>query len=144
MTVRPLDPGDIPRVLEIQALCREAAAWSESDYRWLQDQECSSRQTTVAVKDGRIAGFLTYAAPPAGDLEVLNLAVDPFHRRQGVAGTLVRQLLRQTAGPLFLEVRAGNRPARSLYKKLGFTETGRRRSCYRNPIEDAVLMVFSR
>ena len=144
MTVRALDTGDIPRVLEIQALCPEAAAWSEADYRRLQGRECLSWQTTVAVKDGRIAGFLTYAAPPIGDLEVMNLAVDPSHRRRGVAWTLVRQLLRQTAVPLFLEVRAGNRPARSLYKKLGFTETGQRRSYYRNPIDDAVIMVFSR
>ena len=61
-----------------------------------------------------------------------------------MAGILVRKLLTQIAGPLFLEVRAGNRPALSLYKKLGFTETGQRRSYYRNPIDDAVIMVFSR
>ena len=96
----------------------------------------------MAVKDEQIAGFLTYTE--TGDLEILNLAVDPNHRRQRVAGTLVRKLLQQIAGPLFLEVRAGNRPALSPYKKLGFAETGRRRSCYRNPIEDAVIMVFSR
>ncbi len=96
----------------------------------------------MAVKDEQIAGFLTYTE--TGDLEILNLAVDPDHRRQGVAGILVRKLLQRIARPVFLEVRAGNRPALSLYKKLGFTETGLRRSYYRNPIEDAVIIVFSR
>ena len=142
MTVRALDTGDIPRVLEIQAVCPEAASWSEADYRRLEGRECSSWQTIVAVKDEQIAGFLTYTE--TGDLEILNLAVDPDHRRQGVAGILARKLLQRIAGPLFLEVRAGNRPALSLYKKLGFTETGQRRSYYRNPVEDAVIMLFSR
>ena len=142
MTVRALDSGDIPRVLEIQAVCPEAASWSEAGYRRLEGRECSSWQTIVAVKDEQIAGFLTYTE--TGDLEILNLAVDPDHRRQGVAGILVRNLLQRIAGPLFLEVRAGNRPALGLYKKLGFTETGQRRSCYHNPIEDGVIMVFSR
>ncbi len=142
MTVRALDIGDIPRVLGIQAVCPEAASWNEADYRRLEGRERSSWQTIVAVKDEQIAGFLTYRE--TGDGEILNLAVDPDHRRQGVAGMLVRKLLQRIAGPLFLEVRAGNRPALSLYKKLGFTETGQRRSYYRNPVEDAVIMVFSR
>ena len=142
MTVRALDTGDIPRVLGIQAVCPEAASWSEADYRRLEGWECSSWRTIVAVKDEQIAGFLTYTE--TGDLEILNLAVDPDHRRQGVAGILVRKLLQQIDGPLFLEVRAGNRPALSLYKKLGFAQAGRRRSYYRNPVEDAVIMVFSR
>ena len=105
MTVRALDTGDIPRVLGIQAVCPEAASWSEADYRRLEGWECSSWRTVVAVKDEQIAGFLTYTE--TGDLEILNLAVDPDHRRQGVAGILVRKLLQQIAGPLFLEVRAG-------------------------------------
>ena len=100
MTVRALDTGDIPRVLKIQAVCPEAASWSEADYRRLEGRECSSWQTIVAVKDEQIGGFLT--STETGDLEILNLAVDPDHRRQGVAGILVRKLLRQIAGPLFL------------------------------------------
>ena len=154
MTVRPLQPSDIPRILEIQSACPAAASWSEADYRRLQadsgregkpgDRRRPSWQTSVAVNDERIAGFLTCSAPQGGDPEILNLAVDPGRRRQGVAATLVRKLLREIKDPLFLEVRAGNKPALGLYKKLGFKETGRRRSYYRNPPEDAVIMVFGR
>ena len=144
ITVRPLNAGDIPRVLEIQAACREAASWSKADYRHLEGRDCPPWRTTVALKDELIAGFLTYTAPGAGDREILNLAVDPDHRRQGVAGTLLRELLRQISGPLFLEVRAGNRTALSFYGKLGFAETGRRRFYYRNPVEDAIIMILSR
>ncbi len=42
MTVRALDTGVIPRVLEIQAVCPEAASRSEADYRRLEGWECSS------------------------------------------------------------------------------------------------------
>ena len=144
MTVRPLQPSDIPRILEIQSACPEAASWSKADYRRLEGRRRPSWQTSVAVNDERIAGFLTCSAPEGGDPEILNLAVDPGRRRQGVAATLVRKLLHEIKGPLFLEVRAGNKPALGLYKKLGFKETGRRRSYYRNPAEDAVIMVFGR
>ena len=40
---------------------------------------------------------------------------------------------------VFLEVRESNSAARSLYEKLGFQQTGRRKSYYANPIEDAIL-----
>jgi len=73
MTVRARDTGDIPRVLEIQAVCAEAASWSEADYRRLEGRECSSWQTIVAVKDEQISGFLTYTE--TGNLEILNLGV---------------------------------------------------------------------
>lgn len=144
ITVRPLHGGDIAGVLEIQAACPEVASWSEADYHRLESQEGPSWQTTVALVDGKIAGFLTHAAPLNGDSEILNLAVDPKHRRQGVAGALLRKLLRQISGPLFLEVRAGNTPALSFYDKLGFAKAGQRRSYYRNPLEDAIIMILSR
>ena len=96
MTVRALDTGDIPRVLEIRAVCPEAASWSEADCRRLERRECSSWQTIVAVKDEQIAGFLTYTE--TGNLEILNLAAGPEHRRQGGGGILVRKLLRRIAG----------------------------------------------
>ena len=38
----------------------------------------------MAVKDEQIAGLLTYTE--TGGLEILNLAADPDHRRQCVAG----------------------------------------------------------
>jgi ribosomal-protein-alanine acetyltransferase len=172
ISVRPLQTSDIPRVLKIQAACPEAASWSEADYHRLEGPQRPSWQTTVAVIethlgqrpdeqmdkqldkhldkqldkeiDEQIAGFLTCAAAENGDQEVLNLTVDPDHRRQGAAEALLRKLLQKISGPLFLEVRAGNRPALSFYHKLGFEKTGQRRSYYRNPTEDAIIMILSR
>ena len=40
---------------------------------------------------------------------------------------------------IFLEVRASNTAARSLYESLGFCQTGLRRFYYSDPSEDAIL-----
>lgn len=75
-----------------------------------------------------------------------NIAVSPEHRRQGIAEALLKALLvRASARKLSfvtLEVRAGNIPAQTLYRKLGFTEVGVRRGYYEHPKEDAVLMTL--
>ena len=75
-----------------------------------------------------------------------NIAVTPERRRQGIAETLLKALLvRARARKLSfvtLEVRAGNTPAQTLYRKLGFTEVGVRRGYYEHPKEDAVLMTL--
>jgi ribosomal-protein-alanine N-acetyltransferase len=47
---------------------------------------------------------------------------------------------REAAQVIELEVRASSMSALALYSSLGFTEQGRRRGYYRDPIEDAVLM----
>ncbi len=42
---------------------------------------------------------------------------------------------------IFLEVRESNEAARSFYARMGFTEAGRRRDYYREPAEDAFVLV---
>jgi len=47
------------------------------------------------------------------------------------------------AKAIFLEVRESNRAARALYEKWAFTEEGRRKSYYKDPEEDALILKFS-
>jgi len=78
------------------------------------------------------------------DGEILNLAVMPEYRRQGLADRLFDACADycRSAGMemLFLEVRASNTPAISLYEKRGFVTVGRRKNYYRYPREDALVM----
>jgi len=78
------------------------------------------------------------------ELRLMNLAVRPNRRRQGIGSHLVLHavqegLARGTTWTL-LEVRASNQAAQKLYHALGFRQYGRRRSYYTNPDEDAILM----
>lgn len=66
--------------------------------------------------------------------ELLLLAVDPKHRRKGLAGKLIDVLVEQAAARgahrIFLEMRRGN-PAEFLYRRHGFGPIGERPNYYR-------------
>ena len=71
----------------------------------------------------------------AGDeAEILTLAVDPSHRRQGLARALLTAAIdsvrKAGAKWLFLEVESGNESARGLYQSLGAVAVGRRPRYY--------------
>lgn len=72
--------------------------------------------------------------------ELLRIAVVPDRRRLRAGHRLLKKYLKNTsAASYFLEVRAGNIPARGLYEKLGYEAINVRKDYYRNPVEDAVV-----
>ncbi len=97
----------------------------------------------VAVTDGgALAGYLCPSLLlDAG--EILDVAVGREFRGAGIGRLLVESSLRlfreQGANRVYLEVRASNEAAISLYRALGFGESGRRKRYYENG-EDALLM----
>ena len=74
------------------------------------------------------------------EAELLTVSVRPERRREGLATAIIKALLDLAEGAeaCFLEVRAGDEGARSLYEGIGFVEVGRRRRYYRD--EDAIVM----
>jgi ribosomal-protein-alanine N-acetyltransferase len=95
----------------------------------------------LAAVDGAPVGVILMRAI-AGEAEVLTLAVEPAHRRRGVALALLRAGLAQAeamgAEAAFLEVAADNRAALALYRAEGFEEAGHRGGYYRRPDGEAV------
>jgi ribosomal-protein-alanine N-acetyltransferase len=75
---------------------------------------------------------------------VMNIAVDPVHRRRGVGMTLLERLFEATAGDgrrgYTLEVRVSNNGAIRLYERAGFRARGIRRGYYTDNREDAIVM----
>ncbi|HVF94596.1 MAG TPA: GNAT family N-acetyltransferase [Sphingomonas sp.] len=88
---------------------------------------------TIAAMDDDPAGFALVRCV-ADEAELLLLAVDPAHRRRGIATALLRAIVAdgQATGiaQLHLEVRAGN-DAVKLYAANGFAKVGERRGYYR-------------
>ena len=103
-----------------------------------------SRQVLVAEhgENSSILGFLI-AQQIGPECELENIVVDPTMQGKGIGTLLLNELLVRTkqanSDEVFLEVRESNKAARGLYQKLGFMETGRRKSYYNNPLEDAIL-----
>jgi len=75
---------------------------------------------------------------------VLNLAVVPEQRGQGLGARLLdaglAAIQARGGSEVFLEVRASNAVAQSLYAGRGFRTEGRRRGYYRRPDEDALVL----
>lgn len=90
-----------------------------------------------------VAGYIV-ARFSAGELHINNVAVRPEFRGRGIGKTLLTRVLTQgkTLGAevAFLELRAGNSIAQSLYEKAGFVPVGKRRNYYSDPVEDALTM----
>ena len=99
----------------------------------------------VAEIEQEVVGFLvsreifagSRGAPP--EREILNLAVAPRFRRQGIAARMLGHELSRRA-VFYLEVRESNTAARALYGKFGFREISRRTGYYRHPPETAIVM----
>ena len=129
-----LAAGHLAAVAAIQRQSPEAAQWNPEDYL---GYDCF-----VAICNGTVAGFLVTRTIAAGEHEILNLAVAPDFRRQGVAKYLISEGIVLLRGEIFLEVRASNAAARNLYKYLNFEEVAIRPAYYEDPPESAIVMKF--
>lgn|SRR6185436_10613762 len=92
-----------------------------------------------------LAGYIV-ARIGANELHINNVAVRERYRRQGIGLNLLDRILeegrRRGVEAAFLELRAGNTAALSLYEKCGFSLTSRRKRYYSEPPEDALVMTI--
>ena len=76
--------------------------------------------------------------------EVLNLAVDPHYRKQGIGDLVLSYSIdffeKNNIQRITLEVRESNIPAKTLYTKRGFTPIAVRKGYYSSPREDGIVM----
>ena len=137
MKIRRLAPED---AAPAAALDRQ---WSADDWARIAEGKFPDRLALAGDLEGRFSGFLLVSLLPP-DAEILNLAVLPGMRRQGLATALMHAALEQMAQAgvtrVRLDVRESNTAAVGLYQRLGFHQTGRRSQYYQDPAEDALLL----
>jgi ribosomal-protein-alanine N-acetyltransferase len=143
IAIRPATESDLDEIWRIQAVSGQAAQWNPADYLRYQ---CLVALDSVAIGRPagfeRIAGFAVARQTAPDEMELLNVAVDPPCRRRGVARSLIRQLLDNYRGTVWLEVRQSNSAARQLYHALGFQVNAVREDYYSAPTESAIVMKF--
>jgi ribosomal-protein-alanine N-acetyltransferase len=139
LEIRPLAYADLPQVIAIE---RRAFTTPWSLAMFVLELSKPTGICLAALLDGRIAGYVV-CSRYVDDWHVMNIAVDPNLRRQGIASTLLERLFAQADGPgeqYTLEVRPSNVSAIGLYERFGFYTAGKRRGYYHDNREDALIM----
>ena len=166
--VRPMQPGDIRQVMEIE---RQSfpSMWSRTIYehelenklaRYLVAYLPLDDSAAVPPEPG-IVGFVRHILRREplprerilglvglwcmmGEGHIVTIAVRQEHRRQGIGELLLVAILEKAleAGQdgVTLEYRISNHEARAFYEKYGFSQVGVRARYYSDNQEDAVLM----
>jgi ribosomal-protein-alanine N-acetyltransferase len=109
-------------------------AWDRADFEaFLNAGETVAHGAIDPADEGLVGLVMSRVA--ADEAEVLTLAVDPAHRRRGIARRLliahIECLAEAGAARLFLEVGTENVAARQLYAGFGFAQVGERKDYYR-------------
>lgn len=140
--LRPLTRADMTALLDLETSCFDPP-WSEALLQRRLEQPGS---LNLGLFEGRELIAFALCSRPFDEAELLQVAVTPSRRREGLGRRLLEALQSQLseAGTerLLLEVRASNRAAIGLYRILGFDDDGRRRGYYSGDAgsEDALLM----
>ena len=141
-----LDAADpvLNQLAEIEKICFGKDAWSRNMLLSSIRQPATRIWTVKDIQTSKILAYgVLYLAGAEGD--IANIAVLPSYRRMGAGSLLLDTMLQQAkserACSVYLEVRQSNTPAIHLYLSRGFEEAGKRKNYYKNPREDALLMV---
>ncbi len=140
MTITAMTSDHVTQIAALEKQCF-SAPWDENSVASELNNPLSC--WLVALDGDTVAGYVG-SQTVLGETDMMNIAVHPDFRRQGIAEALVNALVdalkERDSHCLTLEVRASNVPAQKLYEKLGFVTVGRRKNYYRNPREDGDIL----
>ncbi len=137
-----LNEADLPAVAALEKACF-SRTWTLEQ---LQASFKGGGLLLVGAKcDDGLLGYVSIQVF-APEMEIMNIAVIPARRGQGLGRDLARNALQlgfaRGARKCFLEVAIDNTPAVNLYRSLGFAATGTRSGYYQESGQsvDAVVM----
>lgn len=140
--LRPLAVRDLNAIEEIERVSYPTP-WSRSMFASGLAKPTSISLGAFDPERDKLVGYLIISRY-VDAWHVMNVAVAPERRGQGIATVLLERLFEQTAGDerrgYTLEVRVSNASAIRLYERLGFRPRGVRRGYYTDNREDALIM----
>ena len=142
MEIRRLSLPDLDPIVAIENAVYPTP-WSRSMFA---GELAKPSSVSLGAFDGEAGGLVAYliVSRYVDAWHIMNVAVHPECRRQGVASRLLDELFELTAGDhrrgYTLEVRVSNVTAIALYERFGFEPSGVRRGYYTDNREDALIM----
>ncbi len=138
LEIRGLTYSDLPQVIAIE---RRAFPTPWSLAMFVLELSKPGGVCLAARREGALRGYVICSR--FEDVwHVMNVAVDPSARREGIATTLLEELIARLGegSRLTLEVRPSNDGAIRLYERFGFLAVGLRKRYYQDNGEDALIM----
>jgi len=130
LSFRSAEEKDVSEIARIEALSFKTP-WSVEMI--LSEMKEPISHFTVATTEERVIGYFGYLHI-LDELHILNVAVDPDHREQGVGKRLMARMLEEARAlsvrAITLEVRESNQSAIRLYERAGFVLAGVRPHYY--------------
>ena len=142
--IRPATEADLDAIMAIEHECFPEDAWSRDNMHF--ELLAHHTEYLVAVRDEQVIGYAGLSKVPASDQgDIQTIAVSPIARGLGLGRALMDALIaaarRLHAHEIFLEVRADNPVAQSLYFALGFEHIDTRKNYYQPAGIDAWMKV---
>ena len=140
MMIMKMTQCHVSQIADLEKICFNDP-WSENSIA----SELGNRLShwLVALDGEKVVGYVG-SQTVLGETDMMNIAVHPDYRKQGIATelieTLIQVLKERGSHSLMLEVRESNDPAKELYSKMGFELVGIRKNYYRNPKENALIL----
>jgi len=143
VTVRPATPDDVPVIAALEAANLGPDAWTFGLVEEGVQGALPTIRYLVAEVDDEVVGHAV-ASIVADIAELQRIAVDPAHRRRGLAaallGAVVAEATQGGADRLLLEVRENNAGAIGFYAAHDFVEIDRRPRYYRDGTTAVVML----
>jgi ribosomal-protein-alanine N-acetyltransferase len=140
---RAMSAQDLSTVMEIETAAY-AHSWSEGNFR-----DCLSAGYEMVICDleQQTIGYGVMSMA-AGEAHLLNLCIHPQKQGRGHGRQLLNHLMQiadqKNASTVYLEVRASNNRACTLYHMAGFNEIGLRTGYYPSGSDREDAIVFAR
>ena len=140
MILETMNAAHVAQIAALEKICF-SDPWSERSIASELDNKLAF--WLVATEGETVAGYIG-SQTVMEETDMMNVAVHPDFRRQGIAEALVSGLVEHLKAMgshcLTLEVRASNAPAIALYESMGFTQVGLRKNYYQKPKENALIL----
>ena len=139
LEIRRLSYSDLPQVIAIE---RRSFPTPWSLAMFVLELSKPSGICLAALDGDKLVGYSVCSRYDTV-WHLMNIAVDPERRREGIAAAILRRLFDEADKPgeqYTLEVRPSNEAAIALYETFGFKRAGVRKGYYHDNKEDAVIM----
>ncbi|PWD87592.1 ribosomal protein S18-alanine N-acetyltransferase [Ignatzschineria cameli] len=146
LSIAPATVDDLETIVEIEQRAYPVP-WSREQLLAVFQQKVIRLKLLL---DGKILIGYAFVSIILDEGHLLHITVDPQYHGKRLGHYLLDAILKmgekEQLATLFLEVRAGNQPARRLYDRIGFNQIGLRKGyypCNINGREDAIVMAYT-